>query len=39
LLNEDEFPGNIKMEIIEFHQTLGAFLDREENKLRSVNYY
>jgi len=32
LLNEEEFPRNVRMELIDFHQTFGVSIDREENR-------
>ena len=36
ILNEDEFPKNVQIRVIDFNQTFGCFIDREENKARGV---
>ena len=39
LLNEEEFPRNIRMELIDFSQTFGVYLDREENRTKQVQRF
>ena len=36
LLNEDRFPRNIHIRVIDFNQTFGASIDREENKTKRI---
>ena len=36
LLNEDLYPGNLDVRVVDFNQTFGAFIDREENREREV---
>ena len=35
-MNEDKYPKNVHIRLIDFNQTFGAFIDREENKERVV---
>jgi hypothetical protein len=39
ILNEDNFPNNIKMDIIDFKQTFGVSIDREWNATRGVRSF
>ena len=39
ILNEDKFPKNVRMSIIDFNQTFGAHIDREENRTRVVKRF
>jgi hypothetical protein len=36
ILNEKDFPENVNIRVIDYNQTFGCFLDREENKIRRV---
>lgn len=36
ILNEKDFPENLNIRVIDYNQTFGCFLDREENKIRRV---
>lgn len=36
LLNNEKFPNNIEITVIDFNQNFGAFIDREENKAKRV---
>ena len=36
ILNEDLFPGNMSMKLVDFNQTFGCFTDRELNRTRQV---
>ena len=36
LLNEESFVDNTSMEIIDFNQTFGVSIDREENRVKEV---
>ena len=36
LLNNENFPNNIEIKVIDFNQNFGAFIDREENKAKRV---
>jgi hypothetical protein len=36
ILNEKEFPNNLNIRVIDFNQTFGCFIDREENNARGV---
>lgn len=33
LLNEDQFPDNVKVKLIDYNQTFGVSIDREQNRL------
>ncbi len=34
IINEEKFPKNISMKIVDFNQTFGVFIDREENRAK-----
>jgi hypothetical protein len=36
ILNENYYPENINIRVIDYNQTFGCFTDREENKARGV---
>ena len=36
ILNENYYPENINIRVIDYNQTFGCFTDREENKARRV---
>lgn len=36
ILNENYYPENVNIRVIDFNQTFGCFIDREENKARGV---
>ena len=36
ILNENYYPENVNIRVIDFNQTFGCFIDREENKTRGV---
>jgi hypothetical protein len=36
ILNESSYPKNVNIRVIDFNQTFGCFIDRDENKARGV---
>lgn len=36
LLNEKDFPKNVSMRVVDFNQTFGVSIDREDNRIRNV---
>ena len=39
LLNEEKFPDNISMKLVDFKYTVGCSIDREENKGKKLKFF
>ncbi|CDW82009.1 UNKNOWN [Stylonychia lemnae] len=39
LLNEDQFPDNVKIKLIDYHQFFGVEIDRESNRLKNCQLF